>query len=404
MLFVRRDRMADRPFRLPLPDPLRRARASGSPGMLRLPFVSLLDRYIAATYARILLLTGSGMLAIFYVSTFIDLSDKLFKGETSFGFVAQYFWFATPQYLYYTIPMSVLLAALVTIAALTRSSELVVMKACGISLYRVAVPLVVAAVLAAAALFALQESVLGPANRRADAIRHTIRGHTLQTFGIVERRWVAGTRGEIYHYQRFDPQNRELIGLSVYEPGPGLQGLASRTFAERATYVGAPKGLEPGVWRIEDGWRRDFDQDGVPGGFTAFRETRKALESASYFGAEQPDPSYMGYAQLRDHLEQLKSAGVDVLEYQSALARKIAFPFVTIVMTLIAVPFAVTTGRRGAMAGIAVGLALALVYWTTVSIFGAIGAGGLIAPALAAWAPNLLFAAGAAYLLLTVRT
>ena len=86
------------------------------------------------------------------------------------------------------------------------------------------------------------------------------------------------------------------------------------------------------------------------------------------------------------------------------LYRKVAFPFVTVVMTLIAVPFAVTTGRRGAMYGIGVGIVLALVYWTMISVFAAFGEGGLITPMLAAWAPNIIFGAAAAYLLLTVRT
>ena len=64
-----------------------------------------------------------------------------------------------------------------------------------------------------------------------------------------------------------------------------------------------------------------------------------------------------------------------MLEHEVGLHRKIAFPFVTLVMTLIAVPFAVTTGRRGAMYGIGVGIVLALVYWTMISIFAAFGAG-----------------------------
>ncbi len=73
-------------------------------------------------------------------------------------------------------------------------------------------------------------------------------------------------------------------------------------------------------------------------------------------------------------------------------------------MTLLAVPFAVGTGRSGAFYGIGVGLVLSLVYWTALSIFGALGAGGWMSPALAAWAPNILFAAAAGCLLLTVRT
>ena len=100
----------------------------------------------------------------------------------------------------------------------------------------------------------------------------------------------------------------------------------------------------------------------------------------------------------------MKASGYNVLEHEVALHRKVAFPLVTLIMTLIAVPFAVTTGKRGAMYGIGVGIVLALVYWTMISVFAAFGAGGLMPPTLAAWAPNLLFGATAAYLLLTVRT
>ena len=58
-----------------------------------------------------------------------------------------------------------------------------------------------------------------------------------------------------------------------------------------------------------------------------------------------------------------------------------------------------TTGRRGALYGIGVGIVLAMVYWTANNLFGAIGEAGILSPALAAWAPNILFGAGAAYLL-----
>jgi lipopolysaccharide export LptBFGC system permease protein LptF len=84
--------------------------------------------------------------------------------------------------------------------------------------------------------------------------------------------------------------------------------------------------------------------------------------------------------------------------------RKLAYPFVTLIMTLIAIPFAVTMGRSGTMAGIAAGIGLAIAYWGANTLSAALGAGGALAPAIAAWAPNLIFGAGAIYLLLTVRT
>jgi lipopolysaccharide export LptBFGC system permease protein LptF len=87
-----------------------------------------------------------------------------------------------------------------------------------------------------------------------------------------------------------------------------------------------------------------------------------------------------------------------------ALQRKVAFPFVAVIMTLLAIPFAVTTGRRGALDGIGIGIVIAIVYWTTFILFTAIGSGGLLPPALAAWASNILFGAAAVYMILTVRT
>jgi lipopolysaccharide export LptBFGC system permease protein LptF len=119
---------------------------------------------------------------------------------------------------------------------------------------------------------------------------------------------------------------------------------------------------------------------------------------------EVPEPRRMTYPQLSRYIGELRQSGYDVLEHEVELYRKVAFPFVTLVMTFIAVPFAVTTGRRGAMYGIGIGIVLALVYWTMISVFAAFGAGGVISPLLAAWSPNLLFGAAAIYLLLTVRT
>jgi lipopolysaccharide export LptBFGC system permease protein LptF len=100
----------------------------------------------------------------------------------------------------------------------------------------------------------------------------------------------------------------------------------------------------------------------------------------------------------------MQGSGLNMLQQLVDLHRKIAFPFVTVVMTLLAVPFAVMTGRRGTLYGIGVGIVLAMVYWTANNVFGVVGSLGIVAPMLAAWAPNLLFGAGAIYLILTVRT
>jgi LPS export ABC transporter permease LptF/LPS export ABC transporter permease LptG len=422
LMFAWRKRAADQPLRIALPASWRRpappaadAAAESGPGRRAglasrlsaalLPMPGILDRYVAASYVRVVALSALGMAGIFYISTFLDLADEVFKGQATWAMLGEYFWYATPQYVYYILPLSVLLATLVTIGLLTKNSELVVMKACGISLYRVALPMLVGGLLGGGLLFLLEESVLGPSNRRAEAIRHVIRGGSPQTFDLLTRRWMVGSDGEIYNYGYFDPRARLLQGLSIYEFDRGMNTLRRRVYTERAMYIGAPAGGRDGdVWHAEQGWKRAFDDKGEPSGFEAFAESKVEIEPPAYFATQQPDPDYMSYSQLREYIARLRGSGFDVIAQQVALERKISFPFVTLIMTLIAVPFAVTTGRRGAMYGIGIGIVLAISYWVTFSVFAALGTGGLLTPVLAAWAPNLLFGAGAAYLLLTVRT
>jgi len=398
LLFRWRDRGFDRPIRLPA---LPSLRATGIPP-LRLPMLGILDRYVATTYARITLLSALAMAGIFYIAAFLDLSDKVFRGQATWGMLGAYLWYATPQYVYYILPLAVLLGALVTVGLLTKNSELVVMKACGISLYRVAVPMLAGALVAGGILFLLEESVLGPSNRRAEALRHVIRGGSPQTFDVLHRQWITGSDGEIYHYNYYDPRVRQIMGLSVYEFGEKMQILSRRVYAARAVYTGS--GDKGDRWKVEQGWTRELSPNGEIRTFAPFTASEISLEPAAYFGTEPPDERFMSYSQLRDYTARLQATGFDVSPQLVALERKVSFPFVTIVMTLLAVPFAVTTGRRGAMYGIGVGIVLAISYWVAISVFAALGTGGLVTPALAAWAPNVLFGAGAGYLLLTVRT
>ena len=370
-----------------------------------LPQPGILDRYLATIYLRLQVLTFASLLGIFYISEFIDLSDKLFRGSTTAGRLLRYFAFETPQLVYYIIPISVLLATLVTIGVLTRSSELVVMRACGVSLYRTALPLLAMAAASSVLMFGLEEYVLSSSNRRAADLEHQIRFGSARAVSVLGRQWTAGRNGDIYHYDFFDPRRGELRHFWRYQFDRQSWRLSRITYADSARFDPASldRGRGAGTWTCRQGWIRVLS----PGGgadYSAFSTSPVAMESADYFGTEPPDAASMTFSDLRAYIETMRGSGLNVLPQLVDLHRKIAFPLVTIVMTLLAVPFAVLTGRRGALYGIGVGIVFAIVYWTANSAFGAVGAAGLMAPAFAAWAPNLLFGAGAAFLLLTVRT
>jgi len=364
---------------------------------LNLPTPTILDRYLARYWIRIVAVTFAGLLGIAYIASFIDISSYLFKGEATGRMLIEYFWYSTPEFVYYTIPLSVLLATLATIGLLTRTSELTVMKACGISLYRAAVPMLGLAAVAGLMLFGLEESLLAVANQRKDAINRTIRGRPPRTSSVANRNWLVARDGRIYHYALYDRDTRRVFGLSVYALADDGDRMVSQTGVERAEYRDG--------WRADAGWVQRYDEpDRLAAQIERFEASALDIERPDYFETEVTSADMMTVAQLRHHVDELRAAGLNVVPHEVRLQRKMAFPFVTIIMTLLAVPFAVTTGRRGALYGIGLGIALALAYWLLTSLFAAVGTAGLLAPWLAAWAPNLLFGAGALYLILTVRT
>lgn len=384
------------PFRLP-----RRVRGVRTT-RARLPNVSLLDWYVARLYLGVVLLAFVGLLGIFYISTFIDLSDKLFKGQTTGLTLLTYFWYATPQFMYFVLPIAALLAALVTVGLLTKTSELTVMKACGVSLYRAALPIILSSLVWSGLLFGLSETIMARSNREAEALRFEIRSGVARqrTMDVLNRQWIVGGDGSIYHYLYFEPERDAIGNLSVYELGGRPWGLTGRTFVREASFAGG--------WLGRDVWRRDFAAPGAGGESLSYRAAAEAplpfLEPPDYFETERPDAELMSFAELRAHIAALDASGFDAGSLAVGLHRKASFPFVTLILTLIAIPFAITTGPRGALYGVGVGIALAFTYWTAINVFAAVGSAGLLAPSLAAWAPNLLFGASAIYLLLTVRT
>jgi lipopolysaccharide export system permease protein len=363
---------------------------------LRIPTLRLIDRYISRIYLRVATLSFCALLGLFYISTFIDKSEKLLKGKATTADVFRLMVYMTPQFVYFTIPIAALLSALVTFGVLSRSSELTVLKACGVSVYRTALSVVLLSLVFSGVLFGLEQRILGRANRQAEVLDAQIRDRPPRMYDALNRRWIIGREGDIYHFAFFDPERNQIQKLYVYRPAKNSWALQSTTYAERAAY-----GKDG--WQAADGWVQEFGTD--PPRWAAYAaRPLTGLESPDYFKTEQPLAEMMTVGQLKRYVQELSASGFNVIPQAVELHKKLAFPFVTFVMTLLAVPFGVATGRRGTLYGIGLGIVIALSYWILISAFVAIGKGGLLAPVLAGWAPNILVFGMASYMMLTVRT
>ena len=357
--------------------------------------------YLSRIYLRVFGVTFLGMLAVFYIAIFTDYSEYLFKGSATGQMLLSFFLYSTPQYVYYITALAALVGTLVTVGLLTRTSELTVMQACGVSLYRATLPMLVFGLLWSGVLFGMEQSILAASNRRAEDLRGTIRSGVSRTYALASRQWMAGSQGELYHYGRFDPRAQRLDDLTVYRFGSRGWNVTGRSYARVTTH------MDGATWRADLGWQRTFGDRNAVTDFAVFPTKTVAMEPPAYFGVEEPEAvlaERLKVGQLRDHIAELNQAGYNTVPLQVALHRKIAFPFIALIMTLIAIPFGVTTGRKGTLFGIGIGIVLAILFWTTQSLFAAVGSAGVLAPPLAAWAPNILFVAVAAYLVISART
>ncbi|MBI3941238.1 MAG: LPS export ABC transporter permease LptF [Acidobacteria bacterium] len=364
----------------------------------RAGLLKVIDLYLIRgffKYFSLILLVG---VALFIVFTLFELVDDIVTHHIALSMVLDYFWYLLPHVLTLVVPLSVLIAVLANYGLLDRTCQVTALKACGVSVYRLAAPVLLSAAALSGFLFVMQDYVLPFANQKQDNLRNLIKGQAIRTFYHPERQWIFGQKPRLYNYVRYDSTRGEFAQISIYDLDIGESRYRSRIYASRAVWDARRKG-----WILYQGFKRDFEDPSR--GIASFNEMFLQLpETPSYFVKEIKESSKMPYGELKSYIHTLQQAGFDVEELRVELYRKISFPVVSIIMAIIGVPFAFSMGRKGAFHGVALSIFIGMVYWGTFGLFEVMGASRMLAPALAAWAPNLLFGAGGLYLLLSIRT
>ena len=367
-------------------------------------FPRLLDSYVVREFFGMFVLVLASFVMLMLVFTFFELIGDIVRNHIPLATVGEYLFNLAPSMVYTITPLAVLIAALVTFGVLNRNSEIVAMKATGISLYRLVVPIVSISAILAVCLFLFDEYYLPSANRRQEALRNTIKGRPPQTFLHPEEKWMfgqsrPGEQGHIFYYQFFDPDNDAFANLSIFEFNPSTFALSRRIFASRAVWNDQTE-----TWSFENGWVRNITADKPE--YIEFKSTTFAEihEDPGYFKKENWQSQEMNFRQLDSYIRDLRQSGFDTMRLRVALWHKLAYPLIAIVMSILAIPFALSMGRRGSLTGIAVAISVALAYWVVDGLFGALGNVNYLPAALAAWSPDVLFGLTGGYLLLRTPT
>ena len=359
-------------------------------------FFRLLDVYVLRGFWFFFTLVLIAFVALFILVTLFELLPDIVKNRIDTSIVISYFIFYLPQILYYVIPLTVLLAILINLGTLTKSNETLAVKAGAVSLYRMAMPLLVMGLLLSAGIYFLQDFMLPYANQRQDEYHDLIKGRAPQTYHDPQRKWMAGSDERIYHYNYFNSDQNVFGGISIFTFKPQTLELTDWIFASRATWEGS-------AWKLENGWSRHIGTNGDD--YQPFTTLRvQDFDRPEYFKREVRTAAQMTYPELKRYVTNLRQSGLDVSGLMVDLYRKLSFPLVSFIMAIIGIPFSFTTGKKGAFYGIGLCLAVGIFYWSTFEVFDKLGGINRLSPFVAAWFPNLIFGFGGIWMMLRVKT
>lgn len=385
------------------------AASSGAAAALRfrLPLLpQIIDGYMLGGFLFWFVAVLFSFVVISHVYTFFELIGDMIRNRIGMDVMLRYLFYLTPKYVYDSTPISVLVAVLVRFGILTKNNEVTAFKASGVSVYRMSVPVVLAACALSVGLFAFDHRIVPEANRVQDALRNKIKGKPVQTYLRPDRKFVRGAEGRMYYYKLFDEKENAMLGVSVFEIDEKPFHLKRHIAAEKARW-------EPSIkqWVFQNGWRRDLQHDKDFIHETAFDnfagETRtftELAETPDYFLREAKQGKQMNYLELERYIKELGESGFDTTQLQVQYHKKFSTPLFALIMAMIAVPFAFAGGKGGAMPAVGLSIAIAISYIAVNQLFEQMGNLNQLPPQIAAWSPDALFALAGLYFTARVRS
>ncbi|MGO9117894.1 MAG: LPS export ABC transporter permease LptG [Desulfomonilaceae bacterium] len=358
----------------------------------------IIDRYIITEFLKVFAVC---LLGFILVSLLVELTDKIkyyFEYNPSGYLMLKYFLVKIPGYLFFAIPLGILMGGMLSLLTLARHSEIIAMQASGIDALSVARPVVLVGFSASLIMFVANETFIPWSNRYSEYIQDVeIAGKPDTTYFKSDEIWMRSPNS-IIHIHKFDRSKQTLDRVSITKWDENYN-FVERIFADKARWW-KNKWLLYGVNKIVRTTEGDFHVENLPSISGELSKPIEELERVETLAKE------MNLIQLGNHIDKLIQEGQAPTRYLVDWHDKIAFPLACLIMAALSVPFAVKASPRGG--GLAVGLGMSLViafsYWIVHSLFIALGHGAYLPAVAAAWAPNVVFGLSAVVLLLQAGT
>lgn len=355
----------------------------------------ILDRYIVHTWLRLLLLCLGGFIALYLVVDLIEKIPRFLRAGGSGVDILQYFIWKLPEMLSRTATFSILMATLLTLAVLSRDSEIIAMRSCGVSLLRISLPMLALGFIASILLLVNAELLLPHSYARTeliDRVRIKKKGERV-TFKRNNIWFRSGSM--IMQARLFEPKTQTLRGLVLWNMDRYMNPV-SRIDAGEAIY-------HDGSWALDSAVQKNF----TPSGYTETSLKSMSLDlklKVEDLQVLDNDADNMSILTLREYAENLRRGGYHAYRYLTLMHTKIASPFAALVMVLLGIPFALKNSRSAGIAmGIGTGIGIGFAYFVVNAVLLSYGRSGVLTPVVAAWGANVFFMMGGVWLSMKVK-
>jgi LPS export ABC transporter permease LptF/LPS export ABC transporter permease LptG len=359
--------------------------------------LNILDLYVVRRLLTTFVFIFISMTLVFYIVTIMELVDNIIENQVAFYYLLQYIYYYTPEIVKFVLPVSILTSVLLTFSMMSKNNEIVAVQVSGISLYRLAFPAIVIGVLLSFGYFYLQEAIAPNANRKAIKTMDIIRKQVSPEEQEFHKNWVVGDNNEFYFYDFLNTKLNKYVQFNVISLDKNFN-IKKRITSQFARWKSAT-GL-----MLESGFERDYENNN-PQNYTEFRRREIIIPGGeSLFLSKVKDYRYMNINELKEYIRYLEKNKSETARYEAQLQNKYAFPFASLVMVLIAIPFSFTMGKKGTLYGIGFAIGISIIFWGAFGIFAALGSTALLSPFVSAFAPLFIFSAISIYLFINLKT
>lgn len=345
--------------------------------------IRVVSRYLAQQFLTLFVPILAAFVLLYIIIDLFDRLDILLRHDASVSAASRYFLFKIPLMLTQITPPAVITAVLLTFGTLGRRNEIIAMRSGGISLWQTAVPVLTLALAISAGALMWNETVVPYSSRQFQLVNNLeIRKRALR--GVLSERaiWYHGADG-FYHIDYVDRAQQTVYDLTIYRLDDAFR-LRSVVRVPRAEW-------------FQDRWHVsravEYPLDGDATAATPLpRDGLRIAETLDDFLEVQREPEELSFSALRDRINTLARKGIDASHYLVDLHLKLALPFASCVLAVVAVPIAGRLRRHPSMAAIVgLGTAIGFGYWVVLGLSTSLGQTGAIPPLLAAWAANGIY-------------